>query len=384
MMLQGGRTGAHDQPRVLQIQISRYSPKLPRPHESLRFLVAFHVEGSATTWQRNAELSRAAEARLLEQIAGLRLWSAGLGMTRRTAGAAAESVGRTLRQTFLGKRGLELIARFEPTAILLFVDETVIHLPWELMRGADPAGPLFPPPFSRVITSRVVPEPGRHPGAEDPSIRILTVENPTEDLAATEHVLEVVAGLQGERDGATVEVTQLAAKDATRRGFADAVAGQAYDIIHFAGHGVFQAQRPSDVALLLKDGPFVDEDVLALQWSAPPFIVFNSSCEGGRAAPGRRIVLGRRRSNGLAAAFLARGAEAYLSHYFLVRDESAAALAESFYTELFGVKNVGRAVEGARRSLLPRFHDKGDLIAFGLTFFGDSGTAERADLATAA
>jgi hypothetical protein len=28
------------------------------------------------TWQRNAELSRAAEERVLGQIAGLRLWSA--------------------------------------------------------------------------------------------------------------------------------------------------------------------------------------------------------------------------------------------------------------------------------------------------------------------
>jgi hypothetical protein len=46
MMLQRGRTGARDQPRVLQIQISRYTPALPAPNESLRFLVAFHVKGS--------------------------------------------------------------------------------------------------------------------------------------------------------------------------------------------------------------------------------------------------------------------------------------------------------------------------------------------------
>jgi hypothetical protein len=63
MMLKGGRTGAKEQPRVLQIQISRYTPKLPAPTENLRFLVAFHVEGSASTWQRNAELSRVAEQR---------------------------------------------------------------------------------------------------------------------------------------------------------------------------------------------------------------------------------------------------------------------------------------------------------------------------------
>jgi hypothetical protein len=383
VIIEGGRTGAHDQPRVLQIQISRYTPALPRPNESLRFLVAFHVEGSATTWQRNTELSRAAEERMLGQIAGLRLWSAGLGLTRRTSRAATESLGRTLRDVFLGRRGAELIERIAPTAILLFVDETVIHLPWEFMRRAD-GSPLFLIPFSRVVTSRVVPERGRDPAVEEPAIRILTVENPTEDLAATERVVDVISSLQGERGDVTIEVSVLRAKDATRRGFADALAGQAFDIIHFAGHGMFDAAKPSDVALLMNDGPLVDEDVLAFRWTAPPFVVFNSSCESGRAAPGRRIVLGRRRSNGLAAAFLARGVEAYLGHFFLVRDASAAMFAEEFYDRLFRLRNVGQAVQQARRSMLDRYASTGDLTAFGLTFFGDSGTAERADLATAA
>lgn len=381
MMLEGGRTGAREMPRVLQIQISRYTRALPAPNESLRFLVAFHVEGSVTTWQRNAELSRAAEERILSQIAGLRLWSARLGMSRRSAQAATASLGRTLRDVFLGRRGAELIQRLDPTAILLFVDETVIHLPWEFMRGRD-GTPLFVTPLSRVVTSRVVPERGRDPEAEDPEIRILAVENPTEDLVATERVIEVLSGL--EDGGAGVEVTVLGAKQATKRRFAEAVEGKAFDIIHFAGHGVFDPAKPSDVALLLNDGPLVDEDVLRLGWSAPPFVVFNSSCEGGRAAPGRRIVLGRRRSNGLAAAFLARGVEAYLAHYFLVPDASAAQFAEEFYQGLFGIRNVGRAVQEARESLLGRFTEHGDLTSFGLTFFGDSGTAERADVATAA
>ena len=74
---------------------------------------------------------------------------------------------------------------------------------------------------------------------------------------------------------------------------------------------------------------------------------------------------------------------AYLGHYFLVRDTSAARLAEEFYERLFAVQNVGRAVQEARLSLLDRYAEDGDLTAFGLTFFGDAGTAERADLATA-
>lgn len=383
MMLHGARTGAEEQPRVLQIQISRYAPKLPAPNESLRFLVAFHVEGSASTWQRNTVLPRVTEQRILAEVEALRLWSARLGMTERTARAATVSLGRTLRDVFLGRKGARLIESIRPTAILFFVDETVINLPWEFMCDREGA-PLFSVPLSRVVTSRVVPEPGRDPSAEDPEIRILVVENPTEDLVATEQVVDVLAALAGDRgDGVTVDVTVLRAKHATRRRFREAVDGQAFDIVHFAGHGLFDPSKPSDGVLVLNDGPFVDEDVFGLGWTAPPFVVFNSSCESGRAAPGRRIVLGRRRSNGLPSAFLARGVEAYLGHYFLVSDGSAASFAKTFYESLFESKNLGQAVLDARTSIYERFETDGDVTAFGLTFFGDSGTAKRADLATA-
>lgn len=383
MMLSGGRAAALDQPRVLQIQVSRYTAALPRPGEGLRFLVAFHVEGSATTWQRNVSLSRRAEERLLEQVAGLRLWSAGLGLTRRTAQSAALGLGRGLRDAFLGRAGLELIARVDPTAILLFVDETIVHLPWEHLCDASDR-PLLLTPFSRVVTSRVLPERGRDPHAEEPAIRVLVVENPTGDLAARDRVVEVLGGLGGSHGDVEVQVEVLRARRATRRRLEQAVAGQAFDIVHFAGHGAFDPARPSDAALVLNDGVLSDEDVLRLGWAAPPFIVFNSSCESGRAAPGRRIVVGRHRANGLAAAFLGRGVEAYLGHYFPVPDASAARCAEVFYGALFNLRNVGQAVQEARRALLDLYAEAGDVTAFGLTFFGDAGTAKRADLATAA
>jgi hypothetical protein len=85
----------------------------------------------------------------------------------------------------------------------------------------------------------------------------------------------------------------------------------------------------------------------------------------------------------LAAALLSRGVEAYLGHYFLVPDESAAEFSDVFYTTLFGERNVGTAVQTARTRLLDRFGADVDLTAFGVTFFGDAGTAERRDLATA-
>jgi hypothetical protein len=371
-------------PRVVQIQVSRYTRRMPARGEALTFLVALHVEGSATTWQQNVRLAPAMEAQLLEWIDGLRRWSAGLGLTRTAARAAVNSTGAALRDAFLGSEGAEILAAWRPTAILWCIDETVIHLPWEMTLGADEE-PLLRTPLGRIVTSRIMPRSGRDPNTEDPRIRILVVENPTEDLAASERVLGVISGLGDASHVADVEVVNLSRARATRRGFAEAMRGRDFDIVHFSGHGLFNTRYPGDVSLVLADGRFDDEAVLKLEWSRPPFVVVNSSCESGRAAPGRRIVTRGRATNGLAAAFLSRGVEAYLGHYFLVPDQSAADFSEAFYSTLFETKNVGTAVQRARVRLLGAFDsDTVDLTAFGVTFFGDSGTAERYDLATAA
>jgi hypothetical protein len=385
MMLNDSRHGprAADQPRVVQLQVSRYTRALPRGRDPLQFLVGLHVEGTPVAWQRNATLTRDDEHRLLEGIDGLRRWSGGVGLTPRTARAAVDDIGSTLRDVFLGAEGRELLRDLDRTALLLVIDETILHLPWEMMRD-DADGLLVSEPFGRIITTRLLTPSGRDLADEDPAVRILAVENPTEDLASSENVLEMIHRVREFVPDIDLEVTTLARRDATRAGLAAAVDGRDFDIIHFAGHGTFDTSRPADSAVVLSDGPFTDEQVADLRWSRPPFVVFNGSCESARAAGGVRIVSNRRRSNGLAAAFLSRGVEAYLGNYFLVDDASAAAFSLAFYTTMLRERNVGRAVQVARDDAIARYESHADLTGLGAVFFGDCGTAQRRDLATAA
>jgi CHAT domain-containing protein len=291
-------------------------------------------------------------------------------------------LGRTLRDVFLGAKGRRLLADLDRTALLLMVDETVLHLPWEMMFDSDNS-PLVLAPFGRVVTTRVAPPTGRDLAMEDPTVRILAVENPTDDLAASERVIEVIEGLRPANPDLDIEVTTLARRDATRRRFAETVLAHDFDIVHFAGHGRFDGDHPSDSAVVLADGLLTDEHVLKLRWKQPPFVVWNSSCESARVGPGTRIVSNARRSNGLASAFLSRGVEAYLGHYFFVEDTSAAEFSETFYTTLLRERNVGRAVQEARQRAIDRFAGECDLTGLGAVFFGDAGTAQRRDLATA-
>lgn len=387
MLLTGSRTpsaghGA-EQPRVVQLHVSRYTRTLPRSKEPLEFLVGLHVEGTAIAWQHNVTMERSVERELLETIDGLRRWSAGVGLTRNSALAAGADVGGVLRDVFLGPRGTGLLDGLDRTALLLVVDETILHLPWEMTLDGHEE-PLVLRPFGRVVTTRLLPPTGRDPITENPTVRILAVENPTEDLGSTERVMATIEGLREWSTDLSIEVTTLARKQATRNGLREAVAGQDYDIVHFAGHGDFDTDAPSDGAVRLADGSFGDDEVLTLDWARPPFLVVNGSCESARSGSGVRIVSNRRRSNGLAAAFLSRGVEAYLGHYFLVEDASAAEFSEAFYASLLRHRNVGQAIQEARERALGRWREAGDLTGLGAVFFGDAGTAQRRDLATAA
>lgn len=384
-MLLTGRhsTGGVEQPRVVQLHVSRYTRTLPTAKEPLEFLIGLHVEGTAIAWQRNATMERGVERDLIDAIDELRRWSAGVALTRSSALTAGMEIGRVLRDVFLGTSGVDLLEALERTALLLVVDETILHLPWEMTLDHRDE-PLVERPFGRVVTSRMLPPAGRDPTTEDPTVRILAVENPTGDLGSTERIMETIEGLRAWSTDLSIEVTTLAKQRATRAGLRAAVAGADYDIIHFAGHGAFDTDQPNDGSLVLADGPFGDDEVLSLDWSRPPFLVVNGSCESARMGSGVRIVSNRRRSNGLAAAFLSRGVEAYLGHYFLVEDASAAEFSDVFYTSLLQRRNVGQAIQDARDAALGRWSDAGDLTGLGAVFFGDAGTAQRRDLATAA
>ena len=106
------------------------------------------------------------------------------------------SLGRRLYDTFIGPDGKKVLEGIVPTAVLLNVDETILNLPWELI-GADGDAISQQTPFGRLVTTRVIPRPGRDPLKEDNVVRILAVANPTLDLAAGER--EVIALLRNWR-----------------------------------------------------------------------------------------------------------------------------------------------------------------------------------------
>jgi CHAT domain-containing protein len=210
------------------------------------------------------------------------------------------------------------------------------------------------------------------------------VANPTLDLAATQTGIAALLSLEGDHGGFDVEVSVLSEAEATPDRFADTLASGDYDILHFAGHAFLDPEAPGSSALRFADGDLTADQVLELPWKAPPYLVFNSACESGRAVGGQRLVSDQSHSNGLAAAFLTAGVYGYAGYFWPVTDAGAGIFAKTFYHQLFLRQNVGLAFQEARRYALSKLGEVGDLTAYSAILYGDAASKHRRDLATAA
>lgn len=382
MMFGGYSKGGLLLPAVVHISISRFLKNLPKKDEPLQFLVAMHVEGTGVTWQKNVTVDPLAEKRLLELSEDLYQWSINAGFTREVAEEKLSELGKNLHKVFIGSDGEAFLGMHDPTTILLNVDETIMNLPWELI-GKDHPLPLKLP-FGRLVTTRILPERERDALAEDSTLKILAIGNPTGDLSGSVREIEAIRELEGEYAGYRIEVKTLTGKEASKQAFLELARTGEFDIIHFAGHGDFKGSSPKMSGIRFSDGMFTAAEVADIGWRSPPYIVFNSSCESGRSAGGKRLISGKGSGNGMAAAFIAAGVTGYAGYFYPVTDTGAALMTKRFYRAMLELKNIGLAFMEARETAVWELEGTLDLAGYSAIFYGDAATGKRRDVYTLA
>lgn len=165
---------------------------------------------------------------------------------------------------------------------------------------------------------------------------------------AAEEADAVLAGLPA---GRTLAATGFAASRTTVAG--GALAG--FRILHFATHGVLDAEQPLLSLLALsrfdaggrpRDGTLPAHEIYGLD--LPAELVVLSACDTG----GGRLVAGEGLVSGLPRAFLAAGAARVLVSLWAVDDESTRDLMARFYAGLLGDGlPPARALQEAQRAL---------------------------------
>ncbi len=247
-------------------------------------------------------------------------------------------------------------------------DAASSRVPWEALnlRGWFPAldGGLS----RRYATADLVParfDAGRRQQRE---LAILLIANPTGDLPGAEAERQRIAQLLGHRKN--FRLTEVVGEAATlARVTAEFESGR-HDVIHYAGHASFDAERSGDSGLMLADGELTGSHLSALS-RLPPLVMFNA-CESARLRRGR----GRTRraplraqsmakNLGLAETLLRAGVAHYVGTHWPVDDASATAFATVFYRELMRA-SIGTALVKARRAVhARRSPDWADYVHYG-------------------
>lgn len=168
------------------------------------------------------------------------------------------------------------------------------------------------------------------------------------------HVAEVFGRLQERLPGIVdpSNFLRYVNQPVTVEEFRGLVRERRYDIVHFAGHGRFDAGHPERSCWLFSDGPLYAFELRHTLANAAvtPWLVYGSACEGSRESERPRGY--HDGVYGMASAVLGEGVAAYVGPLWTISDTDARNMAAAFYDALLLRRvSLGEALSLARRSV---------------------------------
>ena len=228
--------------------------------------------------------------------------------------------------------------------LVLVVDGEAANYPWELMacRSRDEVRPiaLGRGIIRQLVTARPLP---LRPAANGDHVLVIgdpQLDERANQLDGAKQEAEQVAQ-QLQSGGYQVEpAIQDAPLALLRRLFE-----REYRIIHVAGHGYFDAERPTNSGLLLGEGLWLGSAEFR-QLRALPDLVFLNCCHLGKME--RKGEQWNRLAASLSQELIGMGVKAVVAAGWAIDDQAALTFAKIFYQEMLEGKGFGEAVRSAR------------------------------------
>jgi hypothetical protein len=130
-------------------------------------------------------------------------------------------------------------------------------------------------------------------------------------------------------------VRMLGPEEATRSKVLRELMNRTYDVLHFAGHCVYDTAAPAESGWLFTGGERLAVNELNRVDRIPKF-VFSNACESGVTGDGERSPAGLAPT--FAEAFFARGVSNFVCTAWPVNDTAARQFALELYSALLGVR----------------------------------------------
>ncbi len=239
------------------------------------------------------------------------------------------------------------------------VQRALSRLPWECLKEDRRVDLEFLSvhPKTPVVRDVEIGEPLDRLPVEGALRILLVTANPpgTQGLAVTDEKKFIEETFDALRREGLVELHEL--PNATWRELNEHLSERDYHVLHYMGHGDYDAQEGLGVLLLHgrdaggKDvAEHVDSRTLALMLrgkSERMRLVFINACNTGIESKGAGAPFG-----GVATSILEAGIPAVVGMQFKIADTAAIAFAQTFYRRVAGGRPVDEAVNEARQDVL--------------------------------
>ena len=257
--------------------------------------------------------------------------------------------GNELGRLLLGATVLEGLAAMRRRPLVVVHDREASRVPWEALRAGDSCPALEQGLSRRYTSDSLTVARWQEHHSLGPQLRVLMVVDPTLDLPGA---ADEGAALGRLLRAGGAEVTILAGAAASRDRVLGEFGSGHHDVLHFAGHGFFDAKDPGRSGLVCADAEVLRGSHLDGLGNLPALVFFNA-CEAARvrkrkAAAGSRL-FAFRRSTSVAEAFLAGGVANFLGTHWPVGDQAAFTFSTRFYERLLAGAPLGECVLDARR-----------------------------------
>ena len=264
----------------------------------------------------------------------------------------------------------ELRAQFSTDApLVMMLDSTIARIHWEMVAQPDLTSPAkttsvetdgandgespgFDPDrflgtsrgFTRQLRTTIAPPPEPPPPPRR-VMRVLVVADPAEDAhlpGAEEEGVEVADlfdrfnSVYEELSYNRVEVVRLFGPyEATRTAVLRHLLLHSYDVLHFAGHCVYDAGRPENSGWIFSGGKRISANELNRIDRIPKF-VFSNACESG-ITPDRSEMRSAELAPSFAETFFKRGITNFVCTAWPVDDAAAREFALTLYANMLGL-----------------------------------------------